>query len=115
PRQEQKCSFDQPPCKPMRIAYAQEDQAVHDLVQPGNEVAGPATPDPERPASAPVADLNASAAARSAYPAPAELPTQEAPRGIRFDFNLGARVIVPAGAWRVRPSPPRTRTTPFEA
>src|SRR5579863_3470767 len=41
-------------------------------------------------------------APRSAYPAPAEIPTQEGPRGIRFDFNLGARVVVPPGNWRVR-------------
>ena len=40
-----------------------------------------------------------------AYPAPADLPTQSGPAGIRFDFNLGARVSLPAresGAWRIR-------------
>ncbi len=42
---------------------------------------------------------------KSAYPAPANLPTQEGPKGIRFDFNLGARVLLPdraTGAWRIR-------------
>jgi autotransporter strand-loop-strand O-heptosyltransferase len=37
------------------------------------------------------------------YPKPATLPTQTGPQGIRFDFNLGARVSIPAGKpWRVR-------------
>ena len=31
------------------------------------------------------------------YPPPAELPTQSGPNGIKFDFNLGARVALPAG------------------
>jgi len=32
---------------------------------------------------------------------PPPLPTQEGPRGIRFDFNDGARVFLPSGSWRV--------------
>jgi autotransporter strand-loop-strand O-heptosyltransferase len=37
------------------------------------------------------------------YPPPAERPTQQGPLGIRFDFNLGARVAIPEGKpWRVR-------------
>ena len=38
------------------------------------------------------------------YPPPAALPTQSGPAGIRFDFNLGARLLLPAreaGTWRV--------------
>jgi autotransporter strand-loop-strand O-heptosyltransferase len=42
----------------------------------------------------------------SPYPPPAPLPTQLGPEGIRFDFNLGARVLLPrrtdGGRWRVR-------------
>ncbi len=38
---------------------------------------------------------------RPAYPPPAEQPTQPGPKGIRFDFNLGCRVILPEGAWRI--------------
>ena len=30
------------------------------------------------------------------------IPTQEGPRGIRYDFNDGARVLLPPGAWHVR-------------
>jgi autotransporter strand-loop-strand O-heptosyltransferase len=46
-----------------------------------------------------------SAPAKSIYPPPADLPTQPGPRGIRFDFNQGARVVLPnraEGSWRVR-------------
>ena len=42
-----------------------------------------------------------SASGRPAYPPPAEQPTQLGPRGIRFDFNLGCRVILPEGNWRI--------------
>ncbi len=31
-----------------------------------------------------------------------DIPTQEGPRGIRFDFNDGARVLLPTGTWHVR-------------
>ncbi len=38
-----------------------------------------------------------------AYPPAASIPTQEGPHGIRYDFNLGARILLPAGAtWHVR-------------
>ena len=37
------------------------------------------------------------------YPLPAAVPTQAGPLGIKFDFNLGARVAIPDGKlWRVR-------------
>ncbi len=43
----------------------------------------------------------ASAAPKGAYPPAAAIPTQEGPHGIRYDFNLGARIALPAGAnWR---------------
>ncbi|WLB01322.1 autotransporter strand-loop-strand O-heptosyltransferase [Bradyrhizobium elkanii] len=43
-------------------------------------------------------------APKRAYPAAAELPTQVGPKGLRFDFNDGARVVCPEadGPWRVR-------------
>jgi hypothetical protein len=43
-------------------------------------------------------------AAKGLYPAASALPTREGPDGIRFDFNVGARVLLPqrtAGSWRV--------------
>ena len=32
---------------------------------------------------------------------PPAIPTQEGPRGIRFDFNDGARILLPRGEWHV--------------
>lgn len=51
------------------------------------------------PASSTAADT------KPAYPPPAETPTQHGPEGIRYDFNQGARVVLPKradGKWRVR-------------
>jgi autotransporter strand-loop-strand O-heptosyltransferase len=42
---------------------------------------------------------------KPAYPAAAATPTQQGPLGIRFDFNVGARVLLPQrkeGEWLVR-------------
>jgi autotransporter strand-loop-strand O-heptosyltransferase len=36
------------------------------------------------------------------YPSPAVRPTQQGPRGIRFDYNLGCRVSLPEGNWEIR-------------
>ena len=52
-----------------------------------------------------VGDLAESAAepgSRPAYPAPAKTPTLVGPEMLRYDFNFGARVLVPKGAWRVQ-------------
>jgi autotransporter strand-loop-strand O-heptosyltransferase len=64
------------------------------------------------PSSAPADE--AQPAAKSAYPSQAPLPTQEGPRGIRFDFNLGARMTVPEGNWHVRLSDLDTGNILFE-
>ena len=56
--------------------------------------------------ASPVADAApAAGAAVQTHPfhiAPPELPTQQGPCGIRYDFNDGARVFVPVGQWHVR-------------
>src|ERR1700692_3787335 len=52
-------------------------------------------------ASAPPPAAQANAPKR-AYPAPAPLPTQSGAHGIQFDFNDGARVVLPTGQWHVR-------------
>ncbi len=56
----------------------------------------------------PPTDQNAGSASTSAggappYPPPAELPTQLGPLGIRYDFNVGARVTLPESSmpWEV--------------
>src|SRR5262245_24978909 len=58
--------------------------------------------DPASLAAAPAPEP--SAPVKRAYPAPAEVLTQEGPRGLRFDFNDGCRVHLPEGEhpWRVR-------------
>lgn len=43
-------------------------------------------------------------AERDTYPAPSEIPTQKGPCLIRFDFNVGARIMLPSrneGEWHV--------------
>src|SRR5205807_9564371 len=41
---------------------------------------------------------------KPAYPGPAPVPTQEGPKGVRFDFNEGCRVVLPESEhpWKVR-------------
>ncbi len=67
-------------------------------------------------ASAAQAQPSANQAGNRAYPAPAEIPTQEGPAGIRFDFNDGCRVMLPQGEhpWRVRLSDIDTGNILFE-
>jgi hypothetical protein len=61
-------------------------------------------------------DSTASAPSKRAYPAPAEIPTQEGPKGIRFDFNDGCRVMLPEAEhpWKVRLSDIDTGNILFE-
>jgi autotransporter strand-loop-strand O-heptosyltransferase len=82
-------------------------------------VVGPAA----APAAAPVAArpvaTSAGASAppvKRAYPAPAELPTQEGPKGLRFDFNDGCRIALPESdhPWKVRLSDQDTGNILFE-
>jgi autotransporter strand-loop-strand O-heptosyltransferase len=51
-----------------------------------------------------------------AYPATGKVPTQPGPKGIRFDFNDGCRVVLPEGehTWRVRLSDLDTGNILFE-
>ena len=56
----------------------------------------------EQTSSAPAAATEVSKPVKRAYPAPASVPTQVGPRGIRFDFNDGCRLSLPEGPWHVR-------------
>jgi autotransporter strand-loop-strand O-heptosyltransferase len=64
---------------------------------------------PEQSSAAPAAE-----AVKPAYPPAAARPTQEAVAGISFDFNLGARVLIPSGSFRVRLSDLNTGNILFE-
>ena len=89
----------------------------------GPEPAPPARPPPPPSSAAPAAASPASAPPASAppevkraYPAPADVPTQEGPKGLRFDFNDGCRVVLPESEhpWRVRLSDLDTGNILFE-
>jgi autotransporter strand-loop-strand O-heptosyltransferase len=73
------------------------------LVQTDNASATPAEGDASSPAAPAAAKPDA--ARKQPYPPPAATPTQNGPHGIKFDFNQGARLVLPnrtEGKWRVR-------------
>ena len=60
------------------------------------------------------ADSTSAATDKRPYPPPAETPTQSGPKGIRFDFNDGCRVLLPEGKWRIRLSDTDTGNILFQ-
>jgi hypothetical protein len=88
--------------------------AVAELSDPGVNPQQSSLPLPAGTASSPEAASSAPAAQPSvdssvtavprAYPAPAEMPTQQGAKGLQFDFNDGCRVVLPEteNPWRVR-------------
>jgi autotransporter strand-loop-strand O-heptosyltransferase len=63
-----------------------------------------ADPTPEEKATVVSLAQPAPETARQPYPPAPATPTQEGPKGIRYDFNFGARVLLPnraVGRWRV--------------
>jgi len=68
-------------------------------VQSGDQVA-PAVATSTTSAS--TSNSQSASPAKPAYPPPAAQPTQTGAEGLRYDFNLGARVLVPEGNWRVQ-------------
>ena len=86
---------------PVELQYFGEKSAGPEPASPSEPVSSPPTfpPDPATVSG------SADAKPKPAYPAPAALPTQQGPKGLRFDFNDGARVFCPDGeqhSWRVR-------------
>jgi len=70
-----------------------------------NQEASATPTEPDQPRSNSSAAAKTETEQKQAYPSPAGLPTQEGPQGIRFDFNQGARLLLPKrieGKWRVR-------------
>jgi autotransporter strand-loop-strand O-heptosyltransferase len=85
----------------MRIGAAVQD--LQQIVPPEPPQAASPTGESGE-VSAPTAVASAEPAAFP-YPPPAPSPTQIGPNGIRFDFNLGARIVLPertAGKWRAQ-------------
>ena len=81
------------------------------------KIAEPNTaPAPEGATSSVSAMAAATADSKPPYPSPAEVPTQEGPKGLRFDFNDGCRVVLPESEhpWRVRLSDLDTGNILFE-
>jgi autotransporter strand-loop-strand O-heptosyltransferase len=64
---------------------------------------GPASAAESAPAAS-AAGSGSAAPVKPAYPPPAERPTQEGPRGMRFDFNSGCRVLMPESEhpWKIQ-------------
>src|SRR5215813_5289023 len=73
-----------------------------------------ASADPAKPA--PASKDFSQEPTKRAFPAPAEIPTQPGPKGLRFDFNDGCRVHFPESEhpWRVRLSDLDTGNILFE-
>jgi len=81
------------------------DAAAAGMV-PAPASGAPASGAPSVPDSASVTSTQSAPQppAKPAYPKPAEVPTQQAPKGVRFDFNDGCRVSFPPSEhpWQVR-------------
>jgi autotransporter strand-loop-strand O-heptosyltransferase len=76
-----------------------------DQLQPDGVVSGQQqVPPPASSATTAGTQSQSAGAAKPAYPPAAAVPTQEAPKGVRFDFNEGCRVLLPEDEhpWRVR-------------
>jgi len=73
-------------------------------------------PGPGAPSATPVEPQSSAEKQKRAFPPAAEMPTQQGPEGLRFDFNDGARVLCPDGPapWRVRLSDANTGNLLFE-
>jgi autotransporter strand-loop-strand O-heptosyltransferase len=76
------------------------DQLKPDGVVSGQQQAPP----PASSATTAGTQSQSAGAAKPAYPPAAAVPTQEAAKGVRFDFNEGCRVLLPEDEhpWRVR-------------
>src|SRR5262249_37321655 len=101
-----------------RFTTAAEEVRGKVDVQPAQIGSGSAAAAPAAVIAAPSVDTTASdqgkpapspngsgeAASKRPYPAPADIPTQRGPKGLRFDFNDGCRVVLPESddPWQIR-------------
>jgi autotransporter strand-loop-strand O-heptosyltransferase len=97
-----------PPPAPVAAAVPQPAAGAEpppaSIAQPDSAPAAAAIPQPAAGAEPTSDSAPASAPVKRAYPAPAAVPTQQGANGLQFDFNDGARVVLPETAhpWRVR-------------
>lgn len=80
------------------------DGAAHASMGSHTPVGVPPSVGASTPVTVPtsVSASGSASAPKRAYPEPAWPPTQVGARDIRFDFNDGCRLLLPAGAWHVR-------------
>src|SRR5262245_35970860 len=90
---------------------------INPIAEAAPPIAQPSAPQPSvaHGAAAPPSKLP-HVAMEGIAPALAEMPTQQGPKGIRFDFNDGCRVVLPEAQhpWRVRLSDLDTGNILFE-
>ncbi|QCE35038.1 autotransporter strand-loop-strand O-heptosyltransferase [Acetobacteraceae bacterium] len=78
----------------------QEDRSALKNVLHNIQTLAPAAPaGSEDKKPAPVVEKKVN---EDAFPPPSKALTQEGEQGIRYDFNIGARIYVPAGKWIIR-------------
>src|SRR6266852_2962329 len=77
--------------------YRRLDGIVDNAQSAGDTVSAAALANSAAPVStaAAVPQSGDAAPAKPAYPSPAPVPTQEGPKGVRFDFNEGCRIVLP--------------------
>jgi autotransporter strand-loop-strand O-heptosyltransferase len=115
---------DSGPCRkaPMNVASPQGSEIAEatpvaaPVIDPDIAFLSPEGASPSEPTESSTNSAEPSKTEKRAYPAPAEVPTQEGPHGIRFDFNEGCRATFPESehAWRIRLSDLDTGNILFE-
>jgi autotransporter strand-loop-strand O-heptosyltransferase len=117
-----------PACRPPHFAAPErldEAEAQSDPTAPGvapESTAATGSPsddaasDEQAKSQPPSKDAAPATPQKRAYPPAAEIPTQSGPKGLRFDFNDGCRVMLPESErpWRVRLSDLDTGNILFE-
>jgi autotransporter strand-loop-strand O-heptosyltransferase len=80
------------------------EQTLAVTTRPASDASSTAREAQSAPATSTTSGASDAAPPKRAYPVPAEVPTQQGPKGIAFDFNDGCRVLVPEAdkPWRVR-------------
>src|SRR5581483_10012374 len=88
----------------MNIALPVQSTSAIELVASAPSITAPPTPQNATAPTETKQEKSTSGEQKRAYPAPASAPTQTAPKGVRFDFNDGARIVCPQGEhpWQVK-------------